>query len=138
MASVQGRPIPRPTPETEQFWNGLAEGRIVLQRCAGCGQVRFPPRGFCPHCGGEKYEAVVAAGDAVLHSYVVSHHRVPGFERPNIVAIAELAEGPRLMTQIEEAAPGLLRVGARLEPVFRKLEEGPTLLHFRLKEEERD
>jgi uncharacterized protein len=129
------RPVPHPTPESKHFWDGLAARRIMLQRCRDCQDFYFPPRDHCPKCGGGEIEVVEASGEATLYSFVVSNHRVPGFERPYVVAVAELAEGPRLMTQIVgvAAAPENLQVDMPLEPVFHDLEGAPTLLHFRPK-----
>lgn len=135
MAEAKPRPVPHPTPESAFYWNGLAEGRILIQRCRSCEKSYFPPRSFCPHCMGDAVEPVDASGEATLYSFVISNHRVPGFERPYVVGVAELKEGPRLMAQIVGVAPAPenLKIDMALEPVFQKLEEGPTLLHFRPK-----
>ncbi|UOM37260.1 Zn-ribbon domain-containing OB-fold protein [Acuticoccus sp. I52.16.1] len=133
MARSETRPVPQPTPETQHFWDGLAERRILIQHCTPCDRAYFPPRNHCPFCGGTAVEVVRASGAATLYSFVVSNHRVPGFARPNVVAVAALAEGPRLMTQIVDVAPdpANLTIDMPLEPVFEDLPEGPTLLHFR-------
>src|SRR5690606_17951009 len=112
-------PIPQPTPESQHFWDGLAARKILLQRCSGCNQHYFPPRDACLHCGGSEVEITEVSGDATLYSYVISNHRVPGFERPYVVAVAELKEGPRLMTQIVGVEPSAanISVDMALEPV---------------------
>jgi len=135
LAGATTRPLPHPTPESQFYWNGLADGKILIQRCKACAKTYFPARGFCPHCMGDDIEVIEASGEASLYSFVISNHRVPGFARPYVVGVAALKEGPRLMTQIVgvDPAPENLKVDMALEPVFEKLEEGPTLLHFRPK-----
>lgn len=127
------RPVPQPTPETAAFWEGLSDRKILIQHCRGCDRGYFPPRPFCPHCGSEDVEQRAASGRATLYSFVISTHRVPEFERPYVVAVARLEEGPQMMTQIVGVAPdpANLRIDMPLEPVFETVAEGTTLLHFR-------
>ncbi|MBW3098974.1 Zn-ribbon domain-containing OB-fold protein [Pseudohoeflea coraliihabitans] len=135
MSTNATRPVPRPTPETAHYWKGIAERKILLQHCTPCDKTCFPPRSFCPHCGSDAVEVVEASGKATLYSFVISRARVPEFERPYCVGIAELEEGPRLMTQIVDspADPEQLLVDMALEPVFFDAADGVTLLHFRPK-----
>jgi len=97
---VADRPLPTPNPETQHFWDGLREGALRLQRCHGCGHAYFPPQPFCPDCLSRDVDVFTATGRGTLHSYVISHRAVPGFEVPYAIAVVELAEGPRLMTNI--------------------------------------
>ena len=46
------RPRPQPTPETQHYWDGTRDGEFRLQRCDDCAKAYFPPRPFCPACGG--------------------------------------------------------------------------------------
>ncbi len=103
MAEPRPRPLPEPTPETAHFWAGCAEGRLVLQRCTSCdGGAYFPPRPFCPACGCREVSVFEASGNATLHSYVINQRPGPGFDGPVAIAVVELAEGPRMMTNIVE------------------------------------
>jgi uncharacterized OB-fold protein len=99
------RPLPRPTPETQHFWDGTAAGELRLQRCRGCDRTYFPPQPFCPGCGGEDVEVVLASGRGSLYSYVITHRAAPGFEAPYVIAEVELAEGPRLLSNLVGLAP---------------------------------
>lgn len=93
---------PRPTPETEPFWTGCASGELRLQRCQQCREFYFPPRPFCPACwsGDVAWEAV--SGRGTLHSYLINYRPAPGYESdlPYAIAIVQLDEGPRLMSNI--------------------------------------
>lgn len=99
---------PLPTPETRPFWEACARGELRLQRCGRCEAFFFYPRPACPRCGLDDrvtWEAV--SGAATLHSYVISHVPAPGYEEevPFVVAVVELAEGPRMLTNIVGVAP---------------------------------
>lgn len=118
--ATPGRFLPQPTPETQHFWDGTREGELRLQRCGACDEVWFPPRPFCPRCLGREVEVFAASGRATLHSYVIHHRPVPGFEPPYAIAVVELEEGPRLMTNIVECpqTPEALRLDMPLRVTF--------------------
>ena len=96
------KPVPEPTPETQPFWDGCARGELMLQRCRDCGKPYFYPRPICPACGSTDVEWFTASGQATLYSYVINHRPARGFEDdgPYAIAVVELAEGPRMMTNI--------------------------------------
>ena len=116
------RPLPRPTPETQHFWDGTRAGELRLQRCRDCRTVYFPPRPFCPACHTEDIEVFAASGRGRLYSYVISYLAVPGFEPPHIIAVVELEEGPRLLSNLVgvEASPEALELDLDLRVVFEK------------------
>ncbi|MEU1726433.1 Zn-ribbon domain-containing OB-fold protein [Nonomuraea sp. NPDC005692] len=96
------KPAPKPTPDTQPFWDGTAAGELRIQRCQTCARHYFYPRPSCPHCGGGDVEWVRATGRATLYSYVINHRPAPGFEAggPYAIAVVELEEGVRMMSNI--------------------------------------
>jgi len=128
-----GRALPQPTPETQHFWDGTREGELRLQRCDACGKVYFPPRPFCTACASRKVSMFCASGKAVLWSYVIHHRPVPGFTPPYAIAVVQLAEGPRMMTNIVDCpqTPEALQLDMPLEVVFEKQNDTITLPLFR-------
>ena len=94
------RRLPVPTPETAHFWEGTRAGELRLQRCAACEHAYFPPRPFCPACGSRDVAVFAASGRGRLYSYTIHHRQVPGFTPPYSIAVVELEEGPRMMTNI--------------------------------------
>ena len=98
----RSKPVPVPTPESQPYWDGAAEGELRIQRCLDCAKPYFYPRPICPSCGSANVEWFAASGDATLYSYVISHRPAPGFEddAPYAIAVVELAEGPRMMTSL--------------------------------------
>lgn len=94
--------VPVPTPETQPYWDGTAAGELRIQRCTDCGKPYFYPRPICPSCGSCNVEWFTASGDATLYSYIINHRPAPGFgdEAPYAIAVVQLAEGPRMMTNL--------------------------------------
>jgi uncharacterized OB-fold protein len=128
------RAVPVPTPVTQHYWDGIADGELRLQRCADCSEAIFYARIACPKCGSRALGWFKASGRARLHSYVINHMPAPGFENDGIyvIAIVELDEGPRLMTNLTgiEPSPEHLVVDMPLHVVFTK-RDGQTLPLFR-------
>ncbi len=127
------RPLPIPTPETQAFWDGAREGELRLQRCGDCSKVYFPARPFCPACSSKSVNWFKASGRARLFSYVISHRAPPGFEAPYAIAVVELEEGPRMMTNIVDCdqTPEALELDMPLEVAFEKATDEITMPLFR-------
>jgi len=73
-----------------------------------------------------------ASGKAILYSYVISHRPAPGFTPPFAVAVVELEEGPRMMSNIRDCAqtPEALQLDMPLEVAFEVLDDQITLPVF--------
>ena len=85
------RAKPKPTPETQHFWDGTQAGELRLQRCDACANVYFPPRPFCPSCASRKVSIFKASGKGTLYSYVINHRpAAPGFTPPYAIAVVQL------------------------------------------------
>ncbi|MFG2139439.1 Zn-ribbon domain-containing OB-fold protein [Streptomyces sp. NPDC048650] len=111
---------------TRPYWDAAAEGRLLLRRCraeaGGCGAVHHYPREFCPHCWSEAVEWEPAGGRATLYTWSVVHRNdLPPFgERvPYVAAVVDLAEGPRMMTEVVGCPAAELRIGMPLRVDFR-------------------
>ena len=127
------RARPKPTPETQHFWDGTQAGELRLQRCDACANVYFPPRPFCPACASRKVSVFKASGKGKLYSYVIHHRPVPGFTPPYSIAVVELDEGPRMMSNVVDCpqTPEALELDMPLEVKFEKLDDAVTLPLFR-------
>ena len=124
--------MPQPTPETEHFWAGTRERRLLLQRCDACSHSYFPPRPFCPACGHREVSVFEASGRATLYSYVINQRPGAGFDGPVALAIVELEEGPRMMTNIAGVAQTeeALELDMALEPFWLACTDQITLPLF--------
>ena len=99
--------VAAPAPELDAlntpYWNSLAKGKLSFQRCNACGNEWLPARSECPGCLAENWQWEPAGGGAKLISWVVYHVAYhPAFENrlPYNVAIVELDEGPRLISNV--------------------------------------
>jgi uncharacterized protein len=132
MADIK-RAKPQPTPETTHYWEGAKLGELRLQRCNECAKVYFPPRPFCPSCASRSVSVFASSGRATLHSYVISHRAAPGFTAPYAIAVVELEEGPRLMSNILDCpqTPEALQLDMPLELTFEVIDDQISLPQFR-------
>ena len=128
-------PVPAPpvNPETREFWDATARGRLLLKRCLDCGGVIWYPRAICPDCSSLRTEWFEASGRGRIYSYTVNHRGQGAYAAatPYVLAYVELDEGPRVMTNIVEAAEPDLAVGLRVAVVFHDTGQGTALPRFR-------
>ena len=107
-------PQPDITPLNAPFWGALAAGELMYQRCQACQFAVLPARSECPRCLQPRLEWQRASGAAKLVSWIVYHHAFhPAFASrlPYTVAVVELSEGARLVTNIVDVAdPEQLRI----------------------------
>ena len=95
-----GRALPAADAGDPAFLGRHARRRIAPAALRRLRNVYFPPRPFCPACGSRKGQRVQGQRQGELYSYVINHRPVPGFTPPYAIAVVELAEGPRMMTNI--------------------------------------
>ena len=127
------KPTPRPTPTEQPFYDACAQHQLILQHCQGCGHVLFYPRTHCDHCQSEQLVWKEASGQGSIASYTIVRRGVSAdFEAPYVIALIDLAEGPRMMSQIIEAEPETLAVGLSVSVDFAAWSEDITLPVFRL------
>ncbi len=116
------KPSPRPTPDSTPYWEATKRGELQIQRCNRCGKFFFYPRSGCPFCDSTDASWVTVSGRATLHTYLISHRPATGFadDVPYAVAVVELEEGPRMMTNIVGIAntPESLVLDMPLEVTF--------------------
>lgn len=115
------KPLPVVTEENRPFWEGCRQGKLLLQYCDQCQQHQFYPRLYCMHCGSTNVRWVSASGRGVIYSFTVIHqNKSPEFvqDTPYNVAVVQLEEGPRLMSNIVETDFAELRVDLPVTVVF--------------------
>lgn len=131
--AINPKTLPRPTPETQHFWDGAKNNQLLLQQCDACQHIYFPPRPFCPDCASREVSIIEASGRGVLYSYVINHRIPKWMDGPYSIAVVELEEGPRMMTNIVEVeqSPEALVLDMPVEVVFDAVTEDVTLPKFR-------
>ena len=127
MTDSYNKPIPVPTPESDVFWAKAKKHELWIQKCLNCNKPFFYPRMNCPNCLSDNLEWFKTSGLGTLYSYMINHRPVPGFEEdaPYAIAIVQLDEGPRMMTNIVgiENTPENLILDMKLEVVFEDIDD---------------
>jgi hypothetical protein len=116
------------------FLAAAREHRLVVQRCTGCGKLRFPPRELCSGCLSTDATWQEVSGRGEVYSYSVMHHVYhPGFadEVPYAVVLVKLAEGPKITSNLVDCPPSEIRVGMPVEVTFEAVSPEVTLPKFR-------
>ncbi|MCX3058560.1 Zn-ribbon domain-containing OB-fold protein [Streptomyces beihaiensis] len=114
--------VPEPDAFTRPYWEAAADGKLLLRRCGACGRDHHYPREFCPYCWSEDVRWREASGRATLYTWSVVHRNdLPPFgsRTPYVAAVVDLAEGPRMMTEVVDCEETELRVGMELAVAFR-------------------
>ncbi len=98
---------------------------LIGSECLKCGSRHYPPRPACPRCGSRELREVKLADEGRVVSYTVVRAAPRGFEHltPYVVALIELDDGTRLISQLTDVRPEDVRVGMRVVATFRKLRE---------------
>lgn len=104
------------------FLDGAREGRLMVQRCAGCGHAQLPPAMTCP-CGRAELEWVESSGRGTVLAVSVVH-RAPTEEHaaraPYAYAAVRLEEGAQMITNVVGVDPSDVTVGMDVEAVFER------------------
>jgi uncharacterized OB-fold protein len=96
-------PAPIVNADSAPYWEGARADKLLLQQCGDCGTVRFFPRYLCTECGSDHTDWTEASGRGTVHSFTIVHRAAfPEFQvqTPYVVALIDLEEGPRMMTNI--------------------------------------
>jgi Predicted nucleic-acid-binding protein containing a Zn-ribbon len=121
-AGIESSPIVPMVERLAQYRAGLAVGELRITRCRECGTNEFPPRAACACCGAPgPAEWITSSGRGRVWSFVVFHKRYlsdPAPRPPYNVAVVQLVEGPKLITNIVGIADSDIRVDMPVEAVF--------------------
>lgn len=110
-------PLPDPDAVAVPWWKAAGEGRLLFQRCPSCAHAQFYPRALCTHCAATP-EWQEASGRGKVHTFTVVRQMgaKPFRERlPYVVAMIELEEGVRMMTNVTDCPVEEVRIGMAVE-----------------------
>ena len=128
------KPQPMPDADSEVYWRGIQEGKLLLQHCLDCGHVQLYQQAICRACGSEQLEHRAASGRAKVHSFSVVH-RAPGpafkQDTPYAGLLVELEEGPRMISAFVGADPAVVTFDMAVELVCEPVGGGVSLPRFR-------
>jgi uncharacterized OB-fold protein len=130
-------------PDSAPFWDATRDQRLLIQWCTACDRGIFYPRSFCPFCGtsatsgssGSTLEWRAASGRATVHAATVEHRPAAtgatfSDGRPYVVALVDLEEGVRMMTNVVGCPPEDVVIGMAVSVTWEPLSDGRHLPLF--------
>ncbi|KCZ58698.1 Zn-ribbon domain-containing OB-fold protein [Hyphomonas chukchiensis] len=135
MQSQYDKPVPHIDEESRPYWAALKREKLILKRCLACSRHHFYPRILCPHCHSCELKWSEASGLGTIYSFTIARRGAgPAFsaDAPYAVAIVELDEGVRMMTNIVIENVDILAIGQRVGVIFEHVTEDVTLPKFKL------
>ncbi|CAE6738000.1 Zn-ribbon domain-containing OB-fold protein [Paraburkholderia aspalathi] len=130
------KPLPKSDPLTAPFWDSVNRGKLEIQCCNECDTFVFYPRALCPVCSSRSLTWKPVAGRGTIYSLTVVHRPTNAAFKgsgPYVVALVELEEGCRMMTNVIDvpADPKVVKIGMPVEIVYDRVTEECTLPKFR-------
>jgi len=132
-ADLTALPTPDVSGEWKPFWDAAAAGRLLIQNCPVCGRRQFYPRAICTACGAEP-EWLEASGRGSLYTFsIVRQNLVRPFKDmlPYVLAMVDLEEGVRMLTNIVGCDLEEVKIGMPLEVTFVRAGEALHLPYWR-------
>lgn len=118
--------------DSKHYWQGLRDGKLLIQKCSSCETLRHPPLPMCSECQSLEWGTVESKGVGTLHSYTVMHYpHIPPFDYPNMICLVDLDDGVRIVSQMVEVKPDQLEIGMRVEAVLTEVQDGLVLPLFK-------
>ena len=116
--------------DDEFFWEGVKRGTLLFQSCADCGLVRHPPSPMCSSCHSVRASTTPSEGKGTVHSWIVSRHPSQPDDEARIVALVELNEGIRIVSNLQDVYATDVYNEMPVELCFREV-DGVMLPQFR-------
>lgn len=131
--AIEARPLPLTDHVSEGYFAAAAEGRLLFQECAACGHRQFYPRACCTACAADTAWKE-ASGRGTVHTFtIIRQNWAMPFkdDLPYVVAMVELEEGVKMMTNITHCDPEAIEIGTPVEAYTVKVEDGLGLPFWR-------
>lgn len=128
------KPVPAVTPQMVPFFEAARQGELKVQRCAGCGALRFPAREICARCLSRKHDWVKVNGRGEVLSFNIRrqvYHPAFAAEVPYAVVMIKLEEGPAIVSNLLGVKPDRIRCGMPVEVVFEQVDDQVSPPKFR-------
>lgn len=127
MSEPRKIPAPQVTPETKPFWVAARNGKLLLKKCAACGETHYYPRAHCPFCFSDKTDWVESKGLGTIYSYSVMRRAKPVYA----IAYVALDEGVTVMSNIVDSDFDALKIGQKVRLKHVPTEgDGPPMAMF--------
>jgi hypothetical protein len=117
--------------EAAPFWEGTRERKLLLPWCTACPQPIWFPRAICPRCSGSDIEWREASGRGFVYALTVEHTaQTRALAAPYVVALVELDEGVRFLSNVVGCPPEEVAVGTAVQVTWELLSDGRHLPLF--------
>lgn len=128
------KPVPAIDPDSQPYWDGAKEGRLMIQRCKATGQAFLYSRQLVPGVVDDQVEWIEASGRGTIYSYTVARRPAGQLfddDVPYVVVSVELEEGARVMSNLVTDEPDSVAIGQPVEVVFDQVSDELTIPKFR-------
>jgi len=125
---------PSPALDDQFFWDAIAEGRLVFQRCAACGVVRHPPVPMCGECHSVEWDTQESSGHGRVYTWILSHHPTKPDAEPRVVVLVDLDDGIRFVSNLLGVDAASVKNGMAVQLSIEDV-DGVVLPQFRLAQE---
>jgi uncharacterized OB-fold protein len=129
-----GKPLPEVNETTKPFWDACRADRLDLQKCKSCDHLRYPVSHVCPECLSYDHEWVTVSGKGEVFSYIVFHqvyNQAFAKDVPYNVAVIQLAEGPRMISNVTGVPNDQVKVGDKVQVTFDHVTDDVAIPRFR-------
>jgi uncharacterized OB-fold protein/acyl dehydratase len=118
--------------DNQWWWDGVNAGHFLIQRCEDCGVLRHPPRPMCGECQSVRFDSVPSTGEGTVYSYVVIHYpEVPGYEYPLAIAVVDLEDGVRFVSNVVDCPSEEVEIGMRVQAEIREMDPDLKMVVFK-------
>ena len=130
------KPLPRPQPEWDFYWEKAKAHELWLMRCKDCSKVYFYPRPICPECFSRNTEWFQSSGRGTLYAFaIVQRAPTPAFADrvPYVTAFVELEGGIHIPTNLvmDNPTPDNVKIGMACEVFFEDRSDKISLPMFK-------
>jgi uncharacterized OB-fold protein len=133
-AMTYTKPLPQINPDNKDFWEGCRSHLLQIQKCSECEKPRWPSSFMCPYCLSTNTQLFNSSGRGKVYSFVVYHVAYhPSFkdDLPYVVALVDMEEGFRLLTNIIGCAPEEVHCDMEVEISWDDVTKDVSLPKFR-------
>ncbi len=128
---MSARLIPPSTALSEPFWAAARRHELAIQQCADCGGRPFPPRTHCPECSSADLQWRTVSGRGTVYSFTIAYrppHPVFADQCPLAIAVIELEEGPRMISNVIDRDPNDVTIGMAVQVAFEQIDDSNVAL----------
>jgi uncharacterized OB-fold protein len=129
------RVAPIPDAESEPFWSGTLDGKLLVQECSMCGQRQLYGRSLCTNCHSAALNWIETSGRGTIYSRtIIRQNPSRSFKHmiPFVVALIDLDEGPRMMSNVIGTPAEEVNIGDRVRVTFETVSDAAALPLFEL------